>query len=333
LDNIKLLDCTLRDGMYVTGFRTSDAIKAPVVRALDSAGIDIIECGFLKRGAGGGDSAIYGSPAELAPYICPKKPGTLYAAIVMSFDEAPDFPERDRDGLDCIRIAFFKRDADEGLALAERVKSKGYDVLLQPMRTGDYSDGEIRALLGKANSLMPFGLAIVDSNGNMMPDEMARYANIYRECLDEGIYAGFHFHNNSQLAFANAIGAIDIMQGRRLVIDCSIFGMGRGAGNLPTELIAAYLNRHGGRYDVNAVFDTYELYLSETFKTTPWGYSQRHLVSAMRNANPYFATFMTEMYGLSARELDKALSSLSEDEKISFRPELAEKAIRGIGRS
>jgi len=329
-DNIKLLDCTLRDGMYITDFHTDDAVKRPVIKALETAGIDIIECGFLKRGKSEANSAVYGSLDELKPFIECKKPNVMYAAIVMEIDNAPDFPVRTSNGLDCIRIAFFKNDADAAIELAKRVKEKGYDVLVQPMRTSDYSDTEIRELIGKINTIKPFGMAVVDSNGNMLPNELTNLANIYRECLEPSICAGFHFHNNSQLAFANAISAIDIMQGRELVIDCSIFGMGRGAGNLPTELIAGYLNKGGADYDVNAVFDTYDKYFAETFKITPWGYSLKHLLSANYNANPYFATFMSDKYNLNTNELSRAFASMTVTERMSFNPAVAEKAARSV---
>ena len=79
MDNLLLLDTTLRDGSYVTDFQMDEAIKRPIIDALSCAGIEIIECGFIEHGRAGTDigSAVYGSEYALNPYIAPKKPESL----------------------------------------------------------------------------------------------------------------------------------------------------------------------------------------------------------------------------------------------------------------
>jgi 4-hydroxy 2-oxovalerate aldolase len=316
--------------MYITDFRTPDELKKTTVRALEATGVEIIEVGFLKNAAADSDSAIYGSVGEMDGFIAPKSAGTLYAAIVMDFEELPPIAPRTERSVDCLRFAFFKKDADRILGIVPEIKEKGYHVMLQPMRTSDYSRDEICALIGRANELLPFSFAMVDSFGNMLPHDVSELCDLYSEHIDPSIRIGFHFHNNSQLAFANAIETLGRDWSHEIILDASVFGMGRGAGNLPVELICGYLNDTlGKRYDVDAIYDLYEARYSVIFDQTPWGYSHKHLISARHNVNPYYATYLASAYGVSARELNELFSTLGDDEKAAFRKAVADGLVKG----
>lgn len=334
MDNIKLLDCTLRDGMYVTDFWTSDEMKRPVIETLENAGVDIIECGFLSGGETKKESAVYGSPKDITSYITPKKDGRMYVAIAMSPKEITpqDIPPREEGMIDGIRIAFYKHIAGEGLALAKEIKKKGYHVMIQPSRISDYSSDELINLVKEVNEIDPFSLAIVDTLGNMYPQQAGSILDIYESYLAKSTTICFHFHNNMQLAFANTLAMLaKVNSDRNYCIDASIFGMGRAAGNLPIELIMDYMNKtYGTHYKVDAIIDLYSRYFKDIFNKTPWGYNINHFITAKHNCNPYYATYIAENYHCGEKEINAIISQLKEEEKINFHRMLAEEKAQAL---
>ena len=82
----------------------------------------------------------------------------------------------------------------------------------------------------------PYAFYLVDSFGTMKRKDMLRFFYMIEHNLREDIVIGFHSHNNLQLAYANAQTLVDLQTSRSLILDSSIMGMGRGAGNLNSEL-------------------------------------------------------------------------------------------------
>ena len=321
MKNIQLLDTTLRDGMNVTDFHTDDAIKRDIITGLVSSGVDIVECGFLRTGEQKVNSAIYSAVGNISPFIQPKRKGIMYAAICSLFDgAAPDITPRDNTTIDIIRIAAFKHGMREALILGENYKNKGYEVMLQPSRTSDYSDTEMLQLIRTVNEMELYSFAIVDSFGNMLPKDILKLARMYEEHLDNSVRICYHFHNNMQLAFANAIAVLENTNSEReIVLDASIFGMGCGAGNLPIELIMNYLNTHFEKnYDVSRVFELYEKYFLNTFKQSHWGYQPRNFITAKYNVHPYYGVYLETKYSFDAKMLDAVFSQMNEDDKVNF---------------
>lgn len=327
MKNVQLLDTTLRDGMYVTNFSIDDSIKRNVITGLEDSGVDIIECGFLKPGGQKLNSAEYASVENISPYIMPKKSGTMYAAICMLIEgDAPDIVSCDDTTVDVIRIAAFKHGMTDALRLAEEIRDKGYKVMLQPSRTSDYSESEMRRLIQTVNDLGLYSFAIVDSFGNMLPDDVLRLNDLYEEYLSESVRICYHFHNNFQMAFANSIVALESKKSEHdIVLDASIFGMGRGAGNLPVELIMQYMNQRCGKsYDINVIFELYEKYFLKTFIESQWGYQPRTFIAAKYDVNPYYSVYLESKYGLNSRSLDTEFSMMNDDCKVNFIKKLAD---------
>jgi 4-hydroxy 2-oxovalerate aldolase len=312
--------------MYVTDFRTEDAVKQPIMKKLKEAGVEIIECGFLESTGGGDNTAVYSTVESITPFLPEEKGDTLFTAIVMHYENLPVFPRKDEAMVDCIRVAFFKRFAEDALRAAEDILEKGFKVMFQPSRTTDYSEEELRDLLRRMNGLAPYSVAIVDTFGNLMPEKAVELMRLYADTLDSRVRIDFHFHNNYQLAFANTIAVMgEVPASRDIIFDASVFGMGRGAGNLPLELLMEWLNaRYGTGYDVRAIFELYEEYIAGLYEKTPWGYSIRHLVSAMHNCNPYYATYLTKAHALSETQIAEVIGDMTDDQKINFYKSIAD---------
>jgi 4-hydroxy 2-oxovalerate aldolase len=328
MPNIKLLDTTLRDGMYVTDFVTNDSIKRPTIEALERAGVEIIECGFLGAKSTVANSAKYASSADFAKYISPKKPDVLYVAIAMSLTDIDiaNFPARSTETLDGIRIAFFKKDLNAAIALGRDVKNLGYEIIMQPMRTTDYSEAEVENLIAEVNALAPYAVAIVDSTGNMTPKVAVALLHQYESKLAKNIRIGFHFHNNYQLAFANAMTVLDEAQSERAyILDASIFGMGRGAGNLPLELIMNYLNQQYNRnYSTTIIFEIFNRHYKQIFVDKPWGYALKYLIAAMNDVNVYYAGYLADKYGLDDLKIERIIKQIPKENKANVNFKLAD---------
>ena len=126
-----------------------------------------------------------------------------------------------------------------------------------------------------------------------------------------GIRLGFHGHNNLQLAFSNAQVLGQIQTKRQLLLDSSVYGMGRGAGNLPTELIARYIDQNiASRYDVSLVMDVYDQHIADIRRKHQWGYSMAYHIAAVHVCHPNYASFLLEKRDLPVKDMEAVLRSI-----------------------
>ena len=158
-------------------------------------------------------------------------------------------------GVKTIRVAFHKKDLSQALAFCKCIKRKGYKVFVQPMLSSSYSDAEFLYLIKICNAFLPDAVYVVDSFGSMNKEEVLHYYKMLERGLNNSIYVGFHGHNNMQLAFSNAICILENAN-REVIIDSSIHGMGRGAGNANTEILIEYINsKYAGHYKLHPVLE------------------------------------------------------------------------------
>ena len=260
--SISILDCTLRDGGYINSWKFGEKTIKDIVKHLEKAGIDIIECGFIEDGDYDHDSSVYDNANRISFFE--KKKDTMYVAMIALGDIDPDIISlRTPGGIDGIRLTFHKNDIEEEFRQAKLLMDKGYDVFIQPVGTSTYSDKELIDLIERVNDIHPFAFYIVDTLGTMYPSDIQRIFSIIDNNLDDGICVGFHSHNNLQLSFSNAQTFMSISQKRNIIIDSSVFGMGRGAGNLTTELITQYINNtYEQRYSISPLLTIMERYLN-----------------------------------------------------------------------
>ena len=244
MDRIGILDCTLRDGGYVNnntfGYRN---IKS-IIRDLEKARIDFIECGYLKddKDVYSRDVTEYRRAEELNEQEL-LNDGEYTLMLLGEKYQIENLP--DCENSKCIiRMSFHKHSLAKAIAYAREITNKGYRLFLQPTVIMNYEESEVIAMLEAFNKLDVLGVAIVDTLGQMMPKDVERITGVFDKYLRDDIVLGLHAHNNLQMAFANAVTFIENTgENRKVVVDTSLYGMGRGAGNLPTELMANYLNQ------------------------------------------------------------------------------------------
>lgn len=278
---IKILDCTLRDGAYVVEGNFGSKRICNIINSLQASGVDIIECGWLRDCLSEENTVFYNIPEELNRYVDKK---TSNFALMFDYDRYNIEKLPENIGLvDIIRIAFYKRSLDEISFAAEKVKSKGYKVFLQPSNVKEYEEKDLIKLCKRANYIGVDACYIVDSFGSMFPEELGKIMPIFDEEINSDIQIGFHSHNNIQLSFGLSIKFINEMK-RDIVVDSSLAGIGRGAGNTKTELLLEYLNRYyDGEYKTGLIWKALE---NKILPDENWEYSAEKGLKGINNIHP-----------------------------------------------
>lgn len=321
MKNFQVLDCTLRDGGYCNGFRFGHENVKKIIEKLVEANIDIIECGFLTDAVvHDKDCTRFNTVQQIVEMLPKERSGKKFVAM-MNYGEydVEQLPQCSKTTIDGVRVAFHKKDKDAALNICEEIRNKGYDVFVQPMLSISYTDWEFLELISRVNEIKPYAFYIVDSFGTIKGNDLTRLFYIIENNLDKDIIIGFHSHNNMQLAFANAQTLLGIPTNRRLVVDSSIYGMGRGAGNLNTELFVDYLNSsHGSSYAIKPLLRVIDEVLNDFYDKAPWGYSLPNYLSAAHNAHPNYARFLDDKKTLAVKDMNEIFSMMDEGRKASF---------------
>jgi len=321
-----LLDCTLRDGGYINDWAFGQRRISEILGGLTIAGIDIIECGFLQDNPHGVEQALYNNVSEIGNILPQKAEQTKFVAMMNSskFDLSK-LSDTESEKLFGIRVAFHMHQADAALDECKTIKKKGYNAFLQPMGTDAYSDIELLKLVEKANELDPYAFYIVDSLGIMDGNDVVRLALLIHNNLKPSVVLGFHSHNNLQLSFSNVQAFINMHLTRDLIIDSSVYGMGRGAGNLNTELVANYMNEScSSCYNVEQILQVFESHIRSLRGKFSWGYSIPYYLAAVHKCHPNYGTYMASRGTLPVTDIGVLLSKIPPENKRNYSEQLIE---------
>ncbi|NLK37128.1 MAG: 3-hydroxy-3-methylglutaryl-CoA lyase, partial [Epulopiscium sp.] len=309
-DRIYVLDSTLRDGGYCNNWRFGQENIKRIISGLIDSNVDVIECGMLSEGFFSADESKYSSIHD-ATEILPKKKDKKLFVLLMNYGDydVDKLPEYENGGMNGIRVAFHKKDMVQALEAAKKIKEKNYKVFLQPMVTATYSVDEYIDLLKSANEIDPYAFYIVDSFGSMSTNEVRKYCSLATHILKSNIILGFHSHNNLQLAFSNSQSFVEEAKGRKIIVDSCIMGMGRGAGNLNTELFLDFMNSmQEGEYKVTPLLVIIDEILNLFYEKKYWGYSLPNYLSATYNMHPNYATYLADKNTLTISMMGELLS-------------------------
>ena len=333
MQSIKVLDVTLRDGGCVNDFNFGNKYMAQILAADESAGVDCIELGYIddKDGSEEGRTKFISEKAA-GKFIKNKKDGIEYL-VMMDYGKfnVSNLSRAEESKVDGIRLAFHKKNLDDIVAIGKIILDKGYRLYIQPMLTIHYTDEEILKLIHLINEELPktTALYIVDSFGEMRANDVERILNIYDHNLKEDVSVGFHSHNNLQLSYANAISLIRFQTNRNIIVDSSILGMGKGAGNLNTELLLEHLNLYFDKnYELLPLMEVIDNVLSALRAEFNWGYSIEYYLSSKYHISPSYANYFYNKHSLSVTQLSELLASVDDSKKISFDKEYARKIYR-----
>jgi len=325
---IQLLDCTLRDGAYIVDSIFGEPAIKGIIKKLDDANVDIIECGWLKNKKHEAGSTFFHMPTDIKRYLGGKKPDKVLVAMIDwdRYDLSQLIP-CDGETVNAIRVVFPQAHFREGIEVGEKVADKGYKVFLQAANTLGYSDRELEELAWAVNKAKPAALSIVDTFGAMYDSDLERIVAILDKHIVKDIKFGFHSHNNQQLSFALSMQFAGLMErcGRDGIIDASLCGMGRGAGNATTELVASYLNRNRcGDYDMNAILDAIDMYMGYFKEHYRWGYSTPYFIAGMYCTHVNNIAYLLNNHRTMAKDMNNIIEALSPEDRKRYDYELLE---------
>ena len=314
-NSIKILDCTLRDGGYLIDWNFGQNKIESILENLALSEVDFIECGFLKEETYNIDKTFFNKISNLERHLKSEQNYTL----MVNFGEydIKHFHKCNNKNLK-IRVAFKKNTQKEALEYIKCLKLLNWDVFANPMSTNTYSQEELSTLISEVNKIKPFGVSIVDTLGNMYENEVINIFKFIDKNLDPEIAIGIHFHNSMQLAFSNAKAILKANKNRTLIIDSCLYGMGRGAGNLCTELITKYLNdNYEGKYKISPILNSIEIDLKPIYQKNSWGYSTPFYIAALHGCHPNYAGFLVKEQ-CSDAQIDLILSQIPKDKRTTF---------------
>lgn len=282
---IKVLDCSVRDGGLINKWQFSDELVRETYIKCAAAGVDYVEIGYKA------DPNLF-DPKEYGKWrFCKEEDirdvlegveltAKLSCLVDIGRVRDEDFLPVDESMFDLVRVACYLRDVDKGIALAETIMAKGYEVSLNIMAVSTNLEKDIDEGLAEiATTEIPY-VYVVDSYGSMYSEDITWLVKKYQTAMP-GKTIGIHTHNNSQLGFANTIQAI--IDGANM-LDASVFGIGRGAGNCPLELLVGFLKNP--KFDVRPILQVLEEHYLPLTKEIEWGYLLPYAVTGMLNQHP-----------------------------------------------
>ena len=331
MNNIYLLDCTLRDGGCVNDFNFGSTYMSQILDGVEQSGVEIIECGYIDENKGSvSERTQYKNEQVITDVLLKdKSKDKKYVAMIDygKFD-VNNLQNRTESSIDGIRLAFHKKDRERMIEWGKIILSKGYELYIQPMLVMRYKDSELIDFIKQVNEQLPEASAfyIVDSFGEMRTNDLNRVAYLVDNNLIDGMTIGFHSHNNLQLSYSNAISLLDFKTNRDKIFDVSIMGMGKGAGNLNAEIFAEHLNLyHGKKYNIPAMLYVIDNVLNQIKEDFYWGYSIEYYLSAVNHCTPSYAGYFYKKHTLTVDQVAELLGMIEEDKKISFDKEYAQK--------
>ena len=328
---IHVLDCTLRDGGYVNDWRFGDDNAVGIVKLAAASGVEYSELAFLRTCEYEKGKIEFSAMEQIADIFLPSR-HKLAAMVEIGYGyPVASFPEKSENTVDMIRIVVWKRMISESVEYARALVGKGYKVGIQATRIEQYNYAEFRDFVRRFTEVSPFAIYIVDTFGLLTKDRLLEYANIADENLGVESRIGYHAHNNMQQAVSNMAAICEHPWRHELMLDASVMGIGRGAGNLCLELLEKYLNeRWGGNYDLNPLYECADRYIQPIFERTSWGYSVPYLLSAINGRNPSYVAFMRNQ-NTTIPEMKRVFELMKErNVGIRYEPTLCNQFIQEI---
>jgi 4-hydroxy 2-oxovalerate aldolase len=288
---LKVLDCTIRDGGLVNRHQFSDDLVRAVYQTCLAAGIDYMEVGYKNA------PRLF-AQQEFGPWkFCDEadlnrlfgghddeKSGLKLA--IMADAGKSDWREqivpRSESVLDMIRVAFYAHQVSEAVQMLEHAHAMGYETSANLMAVSGITETEIDTVLD-AIAPSPAGvMVIVDSFGHLYREQIDMLYRKYEKAMKgSGKEIGMHAHNNMQLAFANTIEAIILGANR---VDATMLGMGRGAGNCPMELLLGFLRNP--KFQLRPVLQLLRDHIVPLREKLDWGPLIPYNITGQLNLHP-----------------------------------------------
>jgi len=284
---IKVVDCTIRDGGLMNNSNfTLETVRAAYGAACAS-GVDYVELGYHN-------SKKMFSPKEFGPWrFCDEEfmvkatdgiePRDTKLAMMMDAhkSDAADIIPAEKSVVDMIRVATYVKDVDKAIHICNAATDAGYEATINIMAISQEGGPELREALQQIEAeTKAQAVYVVDSFGALYSEEVHYLVETYQMYVKTK-QVGVHMHNMQQLAFANTIEGI--IKGANYV-DGTLYGLGRGAGNCPLELLLGFLKNP--KFDLLPTLDCIQKHILPLAREIDWGYHVPYMLTGIRNLHP-----------------------------------------------
>jgi len=285
---LKVLDCTVRDGGLINDHQFDNAFVRAVYRACIDAGIDYMEIGYknskkiFSRDRFGAWK--HSDEDDIRRAIGEKDPSVKLCAMAdaTKSDYHEDILPRDQSVLDVIRVAMYVNQIPTAVDMIKDAHDKGYEVTANLMAVSVVQEPELDEALEALAATPAATIVVVDSFGALYAEQIEILVRKYRKAIEgTGKEVGIHAHNNQQLAFANTIEAIIHGANRA---DATMGGLGRGAGNCPMELLLGFLRNP--KFHLRPVYQFLQEQVAPLHKTMQWGALVPYNITGQLNQHP-----------------------------------------------
>ena len=287
---IKVLDCTIRDGGLINDHRFDDTLVKAVYLTCIDAGVDYMEIGYRASRAlfATGKSGDWRFCEEDAVRrIVGDNPSPLKLSVMADAgkcDWRNDIPQKKDSVIDMVRVACYVHQIPEAADMVKDAKDKGYEVSCNLMAVSTIPEPDLDQALEVMGNSDADVLCVVDSNGSLYAEQIELLVKKYLGAAKCKKQIGIHAHNNLQLGFANTIEAI-IHGANRL--DATMAGFGRGAGNCPMELLLGFLRNP--KFRLRPVLQLLQDHFLKLRDQMDWGPSVPYNISGQLNQHPRLA--------------------------------------------
>ena len=285
---IKVLDCTIRDGGLMNDHIFDHDLVKAVYTACNDAGIDYIELGYKSSKKIFAPDAfgkwkfcdeddirrvVGDTEADIKISVMADAERTDYHTDILPFDES---------AIDVVRVATYIHQIPTAIDMVKDARDKGYDTTINLMAISTAQERELDVALEELVETETSTIVLVDSYGALYSEQIEYLTRKYLTyAKPAGVEVGIHTHNNQQLAYANTVQAV-IMGANRL--DASIAGLGRGAGNCPMELLIGFL--HNPKFHIRPILKCIQDHIAPLRDALRWGYDIPYMVSGQLNRHP-----------------------------------------------
>lgn len=328
MHKISLLDCTLRDGGYVNDWKFGHDNLICIFERLVSARIEFIELGFID------ERHCFDLNRSIAPNTesfnkifqgLDKGQSLLVGMIDYGTCGIEHIQPCNETIFDGIRVIFKKHIRKQAIDFCKQIKELGYMVFVQLVSITSYNDEELQDLIRLANELEPYAVSIVDTYGLLYQDNLFHYFELLNADLKTDISIGYHAHNNFQMGYANCISMMSLNTNRNLLIDGTISGMGKSAGNTPLELIVMWMNDNLNRnYCLNQILEAIDSNIKDFYYPATWGYNIKYFISARNKCHPGYVFYLINKRTLSINSVNQILGELQDEKKLLYDVEYIE---------
>lgn len=309
---IKVLDCTIRDGGLMNNHQFDEKFLKAVYHTCVEAGVDYMELGYKT-------SKKIASPTEHGPWkfcdedqirkIVGENPTDLKISVMADAERTDyhtDILPKEQSAIDCIRVATYIHQIPEAMDMLHDAHDKGYETTVNLMAISTVQERELEEALDLFAQSPAHVIYLVDSFGTFYSEQIRDLTLLYLEKIKgTGKEVGVHTHNNQQLAYANTLEALIVGAN---YLDATISGLGRGAGNCPLELLLGFLKNP--KFKIRPVLKCIQEHFLPLSKSVEWGFTIPYMITGQLNMHP--------------RAAIKCRESESRDDYVAFYDQLIE---------